>query len=924
MSVIGTAEIIVTANTAGFSEELKAGTAAGFAEQDLAMRGLGKRAKDAEAHTSKLSGALSKMGNTLSNTGIPGVSQFGKGLSKAGEQTKGLEGHAGGLNKQLSMLGGAALLGVGAAAVGIGALSVHFADAYQQATTSIANTEGISVKAANNIGSAFLGTAGQSKFSATEMASAFADVSGQLKTTQGSALTVAQSMTFMNAASDLAEAKQIDLATATNSLGSIMQAFQIKAKDAASATDVIYNSSNATGISVEGLSQQFIKMHSKLGDLGGGLKDFGGLLVALIHDGFSGRSAMTALSGGMTTLLKPQVTYNQALLAQKQAYSQLTPESAKLVTGYNNGSISSTQYSKAVKTLSSEQQTAVKTYTSAQGAITKAQTAMKLQGVTTLNAKGQFVGLGSIIDQLQPKYKKMTEIQQLAYSTTLFGASGAKQLTKVIDDGSGSYNRAVAAVSKSGSASKAAAIQNQTLTAQTKILGATFDDLFTQIGIKLIPIVTKLTEAFTHATLYLLKHKDILYAIAAVVGGLLTTVIGVFVVNKMVAFGKSFSQASDAVVGLVKKLFGLGPAAQASADETAASSDETSASVQGAADAIQAAADAIDAATQSIIDGFSLMAESVGVDAEAMTGAVTGATTEQEGVLEGLVATAQTTAAGVDSAFAEMGAGAGAAAASIGVAMTGAQGAMDATAATAATTAAEVDASLATEGGAGALGGLGLGAGAAGLAGGAAAGVGGGAAVGASAILPAAIAGATAYMGTDYLLHHTPLGGAVAGLASGIAGLFGQIPSSGVDFSKLGKGTTGALDKYGGQKGLAEAAAKIVAKDEERERDSAIENSTLTTIANTLIGQDVLPKDVRLLDRENLGRDIGTISGAKIAETLMAYLREIQQQNLRPNAGEVGQIIGTLNIHDAKLTERELVAELSWAVHNGSLGSLRP
>ena len=241
VNVVGTAEILVVADTTPFKEGLKADTDSAFAgvstEADKAGQdagqalsgGFGKGAHDLEDEAKKkgdaagkgfserLSAHLSKLGTTLSNSGIPGLSSLGKGLSKAGDEAG---GKAKGLNDQLSKLGGAALLGTGVAFAAVGYEAVKAASGFQQATTAIQNTEGISTKASKAIGDAFLGTAGKTVFSASDMATAFSTVSGQLRVTQGRALTTAETMQVMTSASDLAESKQIDLGTATSARSS--------------------------------------------------------------------------------------------------------------------------------------------------------------------------------------------------------------------------------------------------------------------------------------------------------------------------------------------------------------------------------------------------------------------------------------------------------------------------------------------------------------------------------------------------------------------------------------------------------------------------------------------------------------------------------------------------------------------------------
>ena len=628
---------------------------------------------------------------------------------------------------------------------------------------------------------------------------------------------------------------------------------------------------------------------------------------------------MTALSGCVTTLLKPQVQMTEALRQSKIEMAQFTPATQKLLSGYLNGSISQKAYTKDVKALDPAMQQQIKTFLSQNTALGKAKAAIDAQGIATVDASGKFVGWSKIIDELQPKFKHMTELQQIAYATTLFGAGAAKQLTKVIDSGSESYKRATDAVAKQGSAQKAAAIQNQTFSNQLRLLKSTVDDLFIQFGSILIPILVKVGKAFAAVTLYVVHHKALLYSLGILIGGFLATVIGVFVVNKMVAFGKSFVSAGEAVIGLVKKLPFFSDAVVAAGDETVTSAEEQATAMDDSATSIETSTQTISTAVgdlAGVLDGLATSGpaafEGLGSAASTAATQVESAMARLDAAVEGSVASVEGSNAAIEESFAGVGVAAQAGAEEVSVALAEERGVMVETAATAETTAATTDAALATEGG-----GAGLG-----LAGGAA-----GGALGKAGIVVGA--GIAAYAGTTYLLHHTAAGNVV----NDILGIHPNGYSSaaaipvGAGTATITKSTAALVKEHGGLKGFEKWAAEITAKSDNeyarKQRADAIEQQQLGTISQTLIGQDVLPKDVRLLDRAGLGKDIGTEAGSKIAELLASYLQDIQSKHLRVNEGDVRQIVGELHIHDAHLTARQIIDELSWAVHSGKLGALK-
>ena len=267
-------------------------------------------AKDGEDAGSKfsdaMSGGLGKLANLISNTGLP-LGPLSEGLEKSSDATKDLDSSSSGLFNTMSGVGKVAFLGLAVAGAAAAAEGIHLAQNMQSADAAIAVAAGTSTKAATDIGNAFLATAGKSEFSGIEMADAFGQVAGQLKSAQGSALSTAQALQVMNAAGDLATAKQISLATATSTVAAAMQAFQLKTKDASSVSDLLLNASNATGQSVSALGNALDKTKTRLGGMSPPIQQLSGLLVDMTNHGETGRAAMTALTSTFTNFLKPAI-----------------------------------------------------------------------------------------------------------------------------------------------------------------------------------------------------------------------------------------------------------------------------------------------------------------------------------------------------------------------------------------------------------------------------------------------------------------------------------------------------------------------------------------------------------------------------------------------------------------------------------------
>jgi hypothetical protein len=676
MTVLGMAEIVVHANTAGFRKELESETAPAFAgmRKDAEAAGAdagaglrtgvsretGKLAGDMEKDGAKageglhkgMSGGLSKLAGLISATGLP-LGALSGGLEKAGSAAEHADSKAGGLGKTLDHVGGVALMGFAGAGAAVAAVGVDMAEKMQSADAAIAAAGGTSIKAATGIGDAFLGTAGKTEFGAQAIATAFAGVAGQLKSTQGHALDSAQALSVMNAAMELATAKGISLGDSTSTVAGVMQAFQIKAAGAGHVSDVLFTASTATGQSIDTLGSALEKVRAKLGPTAGSVGDLAGLLVDMTNQGVTGRAAMTGLNSGLNTLEKTANGVTTATSAQQAAYDQMSPSLKKLADAYKSGSVSSSQFTTATNALPPAQAGLAKSFATATTAVQTAQLKFREMGVTAFDATGKFVGMGSIIEQLHPKFAAMSQAQQLAAASTLFGAGAARQMVAVINAGPAAYDKATSSVNKNGAAHAAAAKQASTLHVEEQTLMAEMGDLATRIGSVLIPIITSMIGWFVKATTFVVDHKAALIALGAVIAGILGPAIAVFTINKMASFGQSFIAAgghvkdfASGVQSAVRKVIGLFTQQTAASDaatgklKTNAAAGATAVNTE--ATGIQGASAKIDAAqagTATAAEGAAGKIEASSAAAgTSFTAEATKASTAA-GIVEGAVAT---------------------------------------------------------------------------------------------------------------------------------------------------------------------------------------------------------------------------------------------------------------------------------------------
>ncbi len=641
MTVVGTAEIVVRPNTAAFGAELKeqttpafvgmekeaelSGTATGANLRDGVREHTGKLAGDLEADGRRggealsrgASGGLTKLGTLINGLGLP-LDGLSKGLTKSGQAMALTDSRAAGLVGTLDHLGEVAFLGLGIAAAGVAAEGIHLATSMQTADATIASAAGTTVASATKIGEAFLGTAGKSEYSAQEMATAFSAVAGQLKTTEGHALSAAEAMEVMEASESLAVAKQIDLASATAAVSTTMQAFHLDAKDAAHASDVLFQTSNATGQSVSALSTKLGMMHSKMGDVAGSLTDMSALLIDMTNHGITGRPAMTGLTSGLNNLGKTSVAVTKATQDQDAALSAMAPSLRSLAEQYKSGGLSAKDFAKATTDLSPQQAALATQFTTATHAVATSKAAYASLGIDVFNTHGKFVGMASVIDQLHPKFAKMSQEQQLAAASTLFGAGAARQMTAIINAGPAAYDKAARAAGKLGAAHEAAAKQDKTLSRETQLTKSAIEDEVTVIGEKLVPVVLKMVTGFVTGTKYVLDHKAALIALGVVLGGPLAVAMTVFTVNKMFAFAQSFRTAQASIMGLVTRT----PVAVASVESIGVATETTGgqmemfgAAAMTASTEVEGAMVGTEAATVAAAGGIDIALGSTGVGA---------------------------------------------------------------------------------------------------------------------------------------------------------------------------------------------------------------------------------------------------------------------------------------------------------------------
>lgn len=370
------------------------------------------------------------------------------------------------------------------AAAGVIGASVDMAIHVEDAAAAIAKSAGTTSDAGKKIEDAFRKIPGTVEYSGAKIGEAFAGIAGELKTVEGHALDAGQAVKVMTAALDLADATGGDLKQTTEALGKVMLTYGLQAGEAGNASDVLFNASKATGESVETFTTTLDKARGRLGALAPSVTETAALMAELAKQGVAGRLTMGSLAGVFGTLVSQSKPVTQTL---------------------------------------------------------------KDLNVHVFNSKHEFVGLHSVIEQLHPAMGRLNQESQLQAARLLFGEKAAKQMLEVIHQGPAAFDQWTKKVGESGTASRAAGIEHETLAGKAKAARATLENTAAGIGDKLIPALQKMADALKGGIDWLDKHKTAAKVLAGVITGILAAAVIDFAVIKVAKFVKGV-QAMTAVI----------------------------------------------------------------------------------------------------------------------------------------------------------------------------------------------------------------------------------------------------------------------------------------------------------------------------------------------------------------------------------------
>ena len=122
-----------------------------------------------------------------------------------------------------------------------------------------------------------------------------------------------------------------------------------------------------------------------------------------------------------------------------------------------------------------------------------------------------------------------------------------------------------------------AAAQAETFSGKMQALKATSEDVVKNIGMALIPILEKLMDAIKDVVDWFVKHKAVAEAVALVIGGVLVTAIGAY----LLTLGKAAVESVVSFGQMIAGWFGLGSAATVAGEEAVVAGTEITVATGG-------------------------------------------------------------------------------------------------------------------------------------------------------------------------------------------------------------------------------------------------------------------------------------------------------------------------------------------------------
>jgi TP901 family phage tail tape measure protein len=127
----------------------------------------------------------------------------------------------------------------------------------------------------------------------------------------------------------------------------------------------------------------------------------------------------------------------------------------------------------------------------------EAQVALDQLGITAFDASGNFVGMESLLAQLQPAFSGMTTQQQLATAEMIVGKDAAAAFIALIQGGPAALDSMTTAMGNAGTASEQAEARTNNFKGAMDTLMGSIETLQITIGSRLLPVLQSIVSFIT-------------------------------------------------------------------------------------------------------------------------------------------------------------------------------------------------------------------------------------------------------------------------------------------------------------------------------------------------------------------------------------------------------------------------------------------
>ncbi len=506
------------------------------------------------------------------------TSDFSAKLGAAKAEVKDLGDSGGSSLSKLGAIGKTALVGVGGALVAVGAYSLDAGMKFQTAMTDLVTGAGESQKNIGLVSSGILNMAGQVGFSAQTLA-------GAMFTVESAGFHGAQGLTVLKAAAEGAKVGNADLGTVADAVTSTLNAYGLKANDATDVTNELVETVASGKMHMQDLAGAISAVLPVAAAAHISFAQVGGAIATMTSQGTSAQQASQDLAATIRALQNPsevQISEMEQLglnannvstqLGKKgltgtlselvgAITNQMGPAGTVLLNTFKQSQSASLDAQTMLHALPPSMQSAAQAFANGQVSVQQWRTDVKALPADQQALATQFASMVQKTHSFNSALSSGSPAAQTfnaALSKVMGGSTGLDTALQITGGHMGTFNANVAAIGKSGHAAGTevqgfAEVQKDLAFKLTAAKDGA-EALATRLGLKLIPVVTSAIAAVQSIVVWLGKHKDVAIALAVVIGGVLATAIGAFIILQTKAFIEKTGEAIKSVTKLGSSL----------------------------------------------------------------------------------------------------------------------------------------------------------------------------------------------------------------------------------------------------------------------------------------------------------------------------------------------------------------------------------